>query len=1077
MIVDNSIVIIDNHVEKIDHGFSPWHAAIKSAKELFIPIVTATLAIIVTYVPMGFMVPGTAGEFLQTFPIVIAIALILSILVATLLVPYLNFVFIKRGLKNNSKTKKSKSLLDKLQSWFDITLEKAFKHPKLVVGSGIALVTLAIILFKNTDQQLFPELERNQFAVEVYLPTGSSLESTAQIMDSLENLLLKDKRVTNVTSFVGTSSPRFQVAYAPNMPSPNYGQLLINTISDKATREIVNDYTAKYADKFENAHVKFKVLALQLNKASIEIRITSDSIKDIHATEAQVDSILKKTQHIAWSRTDWDQKQQAIKVTLDRDKANRMGYAKGLVATSLMVGLNGLPLTTIWEDDYPVEVRLSQEANNQKNITTVEDQYITSPYSFSALPLRSFASLSPEWTEGNIVHRNGTPTLTILVDNDLTGVAAKIFDEIKPQIDNLKLPEGTSINYGGDFEGQAEVFTPMTIALALSIVLIFFILLFQFKKEKLSLLIMSTMLLTLPGAAIGLKLMGYPFSITAFVGISSLCGMVVRNGIILIDYARDLHENLKMPIHEAAIAAGKRRMRPIFLTSAAASVGVIPMILSRSPLWGPLGTVICFGLLISMVLTLFILPILYSWVYTDKPKKGGFWSIPAKGTLVAVMLLAFPMFSANTNAQTLSLDSCKNLALQNNYKIKEANYEVLQSQEQKKEAFTNYFPKVSASAIAMRSKDYLIKGAIPQMNLPVYDGNPANLATPTQFTYVPSIPINMMDYLNTASVTAMQPIFTGGRIFNGNKLAKTGTEIYSEKRTLTTTEVLVKTEELYWTIISLSEKTKTIESFKNLLDTLNRNVSVAYKAGLVQRTDLLKVQLKMNEIEVNKMKLNNGISLAKHALCQHIGIHYDSLLVLNCEMLGSELPLLANSDPTAAIKNRSEYKMLEKAIKVEELQKKMILGESLPQVAVGVTGFYLDVMDNHSTNAMALATVNIPISDWWGGSHKIKQSKAKIEIARNKLNETSELLALQIQQANNELNECYFQISIAQKSVEQAQENLKVTNDNYKAGISSMSDLLEAQSVYQGALDSLTEARCNYQIKKARYQQAIGSYK
>jgi outer membrane protein TolC len=335
----------------------------------------------------------------------------------------------------------------------------------------------------------------------------------------------------------------------------------------------------------------------------------------------------------------------------------------------------------------------------------------------------------------------------------------------------------------------------------------------------------------------------------------------------------------------------------------------------------------------------------------------------------------------------------------------------------------------------------------------------------------------MLDYLNTASVTAMQPIFTGGRIFNGNKLAKTGTEIYSENQTLTTTEVLVKTEELYWTIISLSEKTKTIESFKNLLDTLNRNVSVAYKAGLVQRTDLLKVQLKMNEIEVNKMKLNNGISLAKHALCQHIGIHYDSSLVLNGKMLDSELLLLANSDPTAAIKNRSEYKMLEKAIKVEELQKKMIVGENLPQVAVGVTGFYLDVMDNHSTNAMALATVSIPISDWWGGSHKIKQSKAKIETARNKLNETSELLALQVQQANNELNEYYFQISIAKKSVEQAQENLKVTNDNYKAGISSMSDLLEAQSVYQGALDSLTEARCNYQIKKARYQQAIGSYK
>jgi multidrug efflux pump subunit AcrB/outer membrane protein TolC len=1073
MIVDNSIVVIDNHVEKIDHGISPWHAAIKSAKELFIPILTATLAIIATYIPLGFMVPGTAGEFLITIPIVVTTALTVSIIVAVLLVPYLNYVFIKKGLK--SKARKSRSFLDRLQGWFDITLEKAFLHPKLVISSGIVLIVIAVMLFKNTDQQLFPELERNQFAVEVYLPTGASLESTAKVLDSMENLLLNDKRVTNVTSFVGTSSPRFQVAYAPQMPSPNYGQLLINTVSDKATREVVNDYSEKYADKFENAHVKFKILALQLNKAPIEVRITSDSISDIRTVEAQVNSILKNTGHIAWSRTDWDQKQQAIKVNLDRDKANRLGYSKGLVATSLMVGLDGMPLTTIWENDYPVEVRLSQETQAEKNIKTIEDQYITSPMSFSALPLRSFASFSPEWTEGTIVHRNGTRTLTIFIDNDLNGIAAKIFNSIKPQIDNLKLPEGASISYGGDYEGQVEVFIPMAIALAVSIVCIFFILLFQFKKEKLSLLIMSSMILTLPGAAIGLKLMGYPFSITAFVGISSLCGMIVRNGIILIDYARDLHENKMIPVHEAAIAAGKRRMRPIFLTSAAASVGVVPMILSRSPLWGPLGTVICFGLLISMVLTLYILPILYSLVYSDKPKKHGFWSVPAKGSVI-ILLLTGPLFTANS--QTLSLDSCKSLALQNNHKIKEADYEVIQSTEQRKSAFTNYFPKASASITAMRSADYLVKGSIPQMNLPVLDGsNPANPLQTTYFTYVPSIPINLLDYINMASVSLTQPIFAGGRIINGNKLAKVGYDISIEKQELAKTEVLVKTEELYWTLISLREKTKTLDSYRKLLDTLHRDVLAAYKAGLVHRTDVLKVELKQNEVEVITLKLNNGIALSQRALCQHIGIAYDTTLLLANLETDIAPPQNYYATPDTAITNRSEYRMLNKVIVAEELQKKIVFGEHLPQVAIGATGFYLDVMNNNSTNAMAFATLSVPITDWWSGSYKVKQSKVKVESARNKLAETSELLTLQIEQANNELNEYYFQVSIAQKSLEQSKENLKVTTDNYNAGISSMSDLLEAQSTWQSSLDNLTEAKCNYQIKKAKYQQSIGTYK
>ncbi|HOT15489.1 MAG TPA: efflux RND transporter permease subunit [Bacteroidales bacterium] len=1079
MIVDNSIVVIDNHVEKIDHGISPWHAAIASAKELFSPIVTATLAIIVVYIPMALMVPGTAGEFLMTIPIVVAIALTLSIVIAVLLVPYLNFVFIKKGLKTQENKKKGKTFLDWLQTKFDNSIEKVFRHPRMVFGAAVILIIFSAILFKNTDQQLFPELERNQFAVEVYLPTGASLESTAAVMDSMENLLLKDKRVTNVTSFIGTSSPRFQVAYAPNMPASNYGQLLVNTVSDKATRAIVNDYSEKYANRFENAHVKFKILVLQLNKYPIEIRISSDSIKDIRAVEAKVDSILKNTKHIAWMRTDWDQKQQSVKVNLDRDKANRMGYSKGLVATSLMFGLDGIPLTTIWEDDYPVEVRLSQETKESKSITTIENQYITSPASFTALPLRSFASFSPEWTEGTIVHRNGTPTLTISIDNDLTGIAAKMFDEIKPQIDKLELPEGTSINYGGDYEGQQDVFTPMTIALVLSIVLIFFILLFQFKKEKLSLLIMSSMLLTLPGAVLGLKLMGYPFSLTAFIGISSLCGMVVRNGIILIDYARDLHENKGISVHEAAIAAGKRRMRPIFLTSAAASVGVIPMIISRSPLWGPLGSVICFGLLVSMILTLYILPILYSWTYSDKVKKPGFWSVPSgkfvKGASVGLLLFIF--LPNKAYAQVLTLDSCKVLALQNNYQIKEAVSDVVQSEQVKKNAFTNYFPKVSASATAIKLNDYLIKAKIPQMNLPVYNGNPATLATATQFAYFPETPVNVLNYLNIANVIVVQPLFAGGRIINGNKLAQAALDINREKQAMTTTEVLVKTEELYWSVINLGEKLKTLDSYIQLLDTLYKDVNVAYKAGLVQRTDLLKVQLKQNELMVDRIKLTNGIALGKMALCQHIGCKYDSAMVLDSSTLKIESPQIYVDNNELVVTNRNEYKMLEKAIKAEELQKRMVAGEYLPQLSVGAAGTYADAMNSKKTNGLVFATLSIPISDWWGGAHKIKESKAKIESARYKMAETSELMQLQITQAKNALNEDYFQVSIAEKSVEQAKENLKVTSDNYKAGVSGMSDLLEAQSAYLNAQNSLTEAKCNYQIKKARYLQAINNYK
>lgn len=433
---------------------------------------------------------------------------------------------------------------------------------------------------------------------------------------------------------------------------------------------------------------------------------------------------------------------------------------------------------------------------------------------------------------------------------------------------------------------------------------------------------------------------------------------------------------------------------------------------------------------------------------------------------------------SNGNAPTrLSLDSCKILAMGNNFRIKEAANEVTQSEQMKKSAFTSYFPKVNAGFSAAKMSDYMVKGSIPQMNLPVYDGNPANLPIATQFTYFPGMSLNLVDYLNFGYAMAAQPVFTGGRIYNGNKLAKTGLEIYREKESLTITETLVKTEELYWNIISLNEKLVTVDSYRKLLDTLNRDVSAAVRAGLIQRTDLLKVQLKQNELEMNRLSLTDGIALSKKALCQHIGIPYDSMVVLTDTPVITGDPASLFVNPDEAVRNRNEYKILEKAVRAEELQQKIVTGEYLPQVAVGVAGVYTDVMDKTDQVGVAFATISVPISDWWGGTHKIRQGKAKVENANNKLSETAELLSLQITRMQNELYQNYFRIGNAEKSLEQAQENMKVTKDNYDAGVTGMSDLLEAQSLYQDAVNSLTEAKCSYQVSMAKYMEAINRYK
>jgi len=432
------------------------------------------------------------------------------------------------------------------------------------------------------------------------------------------------------------------------------------------------------------------------------------------------------------------------------------------------------------------------------------------------------------------------------------------------------------------------------------------------------------------------------------------------------------------------------------------------------------------------------------------------------------------MTSVGVYAQTLTLDSCRVTALTNNKTIKEAQMHVKEAEQIKKAAFTKYFPKVDASASAFKSNKDFIDMEIPQMNLPVYDGNPLSLLTPTEFAYFPGMSVQTLDYTNVAMVTAVQPIYAGGKIINGNKLAKLGTEVSKVKLNLSKEEVILKTDQLYWTLVSLKEKKQTLDSYEKLLNNLLKDVDISYNAGLIEKTDVLKVQLKLNEIQADKLKLNNVVSIVKMSLCQHLGIEYSENFDVSDTVVNADNPETLFVAPEQALNNREEYQMLNMAVEAETLKKKMERGEYMPKLAVGVSGMYLDMMDEDNTYGIAFATVTIPLSDWWGGSHKLKEHKIRTEIAKNNLDEKSELMQLQIKKAYMNLTESYNQIQVAELSVEEAKEHLKTITDNYNSGLIAMSDLLEAQAVYIQANDNLTNAKSTYKIRMSEYKRAVG---
>lgn len=619
MVVDNAIVVVDDYVEKLDEGIKPWDAAWLAAKHLSLPVFTATIAIIFAFAPLAIFMEGVAKDFMLTLPITIAIALSVSMLVALLFTPYMCYVFIKTGLhkeKDSSKPKK-KSLLDRLQNVFDKGISWVFKYPKTSVISGFLTVIVALFIAGNVETEFFPKSERNQFNMEVWMPSGSSLEKTESKVKELEAILNKDKRVVDVTTFMGMSSPRFSTFYAPETPKRNFAQIFITAESSAVADEIVEEYLPKLDSLMPEGKLRLKQLSMQTG-SPINVRVMGDNEDDQRLVATQVQKILENTAGANYVRMDNREDYLGVKLKIDKNKANRLGITNQAITQILGAGVKGFAISTLWEGDKPKDIFVRFDSISRKDISAIGNLSITSNYG-TKVPLKDIATLEPSWHTGNISRKNGLKTLNVFAETQFGRKAASIIKEVKPEIANIQLPRGIRIEYGGDDEATIENAPGMGISLSVSIVLIFLTVLFQFKNLGKALIVLSTFPLSFLGAFLGLYVTGNPLGMTGFMGIIALIGIVVRNGIILVDFADELVKNNGYSVKEAALAAGKRRMRPIFLTSAAAAVGFIPMIISKSPMWAPLGSVLAFGLIISMIMTLFIVPALYSLFIKEEP--------------------------------------------------------------------------------------------------------------------------------------------------------------------------------------------------------------------------------------------------------------------------------------------------------------------------------------------------------------------------------------------------------------------------------------------------------------------------
>ena len=426
-------------------------------------------------------------------------------------------------------------------------------------------------------------------------------------------------------------------------------------------------------------------------------------------------------------------------------------------------------------------------------------------------------------------------------------------------------------------------------------------------------------------------------------------------------------------------------------------------------------------------------------------------------------------------AQTYTLEQLRDSALHNNFAIRSAQYDIEAASQQRKEAFTNYFPNVSGTGLWFNANKAMAQTTLnpSEMVSPEMVAALAQMFPPEALaSLVNPVSISMMKNGVIAGVQAVQPVFAGGQIVNGNKLARVGEDVSRLQMQLSENEV-EKTAELYfWQLASMQEKMKTVEAAEALLNDIYKDVDAAVGAGVAMRNDLLQVQLRQNEIASQKLKIRNGLSLVRMLLSQYCGLR-DTSFVITYQTAAIP-PLASKQDHQQALLGTAEYQLLGKQVEAADLQRKIAVGQNLPSVAVGAGLNYHNLLEKNRSFGMVFATVSVPISDWWGGSHAIKRKKLEQQQAQEQLADNAELLKIRMQSAWNSVEESYQQLLLAQRSIEQAEENLRLNRDYYNAGMSKMSDLLEAQMLYQQSCDKRTDAFADYQNKLLEYRQATG---
>lgn len=407
----------------------------------------------------------------------------------------------------------------------------------------------------------------------------------------------------------------------------------------------------------------------------------------------------------------------------------------------------------------------------------------------------------------------------------------------------------------------------------------------------------------------------------------------------------------------------------------------------------------------------------------------------------------------NRADSVLTLEQCRQMALLSNAEIRSAANDLQAAAEMRKEAFTKYFPEVSAGFSAFRTNRDVL-----------------------QYDVLDLFTLGIIKKGRGAGIWALQPVFMGGQIVNGNKLAKVGEEAAAIKKEQSTDRVLLQTEALYWQLVTLKATESTLRSAITTLDSLAAQVKAAVDAGVAMNNDYLKVELERNSYRADLVDLENGIKLMKMLLAQQTGLGPESGIDVTGEVPDSLPPYPSKLFimPADALPQTNNHRLLLKNVEAKELERKMEIGANMPKLAVGAGWFYHNMFDQSHNFGGLMVTLAVPISGWWGGSKAIKRKSLAVENARIELDNLSQKLEIEITDKWDNLTAAHRKMAIAREAIAQSTENLRLSKLYYEAGMNTITDLLDAQALDRKAKDDYIAAYGAFRLSEAQYINATG---